>query len=451
MEKFEIIRTGKIRDVYAIFINGIRVRQKDLTVELNTNLKNDNQQKFKLTGWFDKSSYAKESLLKLKFSDLLKLNLYRLNFYRLKLLNINDFPSNKNDVSWQSPEICFGGHEYIKDLKRNFMFIETDLTASYLDLSSWNKKYSLNQYKEEFIKQFKDYSREFLAPGDFESRRHYRNFDVVILIEDLEEKVGDFFERIRRILAEIHVRTIETIEQKSIKENSIKEFDFPPDVRVVCEQYLHYFVDFLKDVGVKATANIEHDKLGRTLFKVQPENPKIALATIREALEIYLELPMSPLIDEEDISDSKILALRAEINTLKTRLDLAQIKQLETEKRANLQRELIDTQKRILWEKDNQIQTLQRYEPRHFEPSIVYESAVETDFVDAEIVEETNTEKITEISNKEIDLGLVTVKPTKIGLGVEANTPRLARLGIKKGKELFDYLDKKFNSEEDKE
>ncbi len=44
----------------------------------------------------------------------------------------------------------------------------------------------------------------------------------------------------------------------------------------------------------------------------------------------------------------------------------------------------------------------------------------------------------------------VTVKPTKIGLGVEANTPRLTRLGIKKGKELFDYLDKKFNLAEEK-
>ena len=145
-----------------------------------------------------------------------------------------------------------------------------------------------------------------------------------------------------------------------------------------------------------------------------------------------------------------VLVLRAEINTLKARLDFAQLRQLETGKRAELQRELIDAQKEILSGKNNQIQTLQKYKPQHFEPSIVYESAIETNFVDAEIVEETNPEKITETSNKEIDLGLVTVKPAKIGLGVEANTPRLTRLGIKKGKELFDYLDKKFNSEEGK-
>lgn len=88
-----------------------------------------------------------------------------------------------------------------------------------------------------------------------------------------------------------------------------------------------------------------------------------------------------------------MLSLRAEINTLKSRLDYAQIRQIETEKRANLQREPIDAHKEILREKDNRIQTLQNFEPRHFEPSIIYESAIETNYVDAEMVEETNTEK----------------------------------------------------------
>lgn len=449
MGKFEIIRTGKIRDVYAIFIDGTRVRQKDLTVELNTDSNNNSQQKFRLYGWFDETSSAKEILLKLKFSDLIELNLAKMNFYRLKLLSTSDFPSNREDVSWNGPEICFGEHKDIKNLTGNFMFIETELTDSYLDLSSWDKRYSFNQYKEEFINQAKSYSEKILFTKDLGHRSYRHDLNLIVMIEDLEERVGNFFERNKSILAKIHGKTIQVVEQKSLRENSIKEFDFPSDVRVVCEQYLHYFVDFLKDVGVKATANIGHDKLGRTLFQVQPENPKIALDSIREALEIYLELPMSPLVDEENISDSKMLSLRAEINTLKTRLDLAQIKQLETEKRAYLQSELIDAQKEIVRERDNQIQTLQRFEPRHFEPSVIYESVVETNYVDAEIVEETKTEKFTETS-KEIDLGLVTVKPAKIALGVEANTPRLTRLGIKKGKELFDYLDKKFNSEEEK-
>ncbi len=260
----------------------------------------------------------------------------------------------------------------------------------------------------------------------------------------IKEQIYNF----ARILNDANKESFKKLETKKV--NSIREFDFPMEVRTSCEQYLMYFADFLREIGVTAVTNIQHDKAGKTLFGVKPNNPKIALDAIREALEIYLELPMSPLVNEVEISDTRMLSLRAEINTLKSRLDYAQIRQIETEKRADLQRELIDAQKENLREKENKIQILQKFEPRHFEPSIIYESAIETNYIDAEIVEERNTEKLTEISNKEIDLGLVTVKPAKVGLGVEANTPRLTRLGIKKGKELFDYLDKKFSSEEEK-
>jgi hypothetical protein len=33
-------------------------------------------------------------------------------------------------------------------------------------------------------------------------------------------------------------------------------FDFPEPVKVPCQQYLLYFVQFLKDVGVEATAEL---------------------------------------------------------------------------------------------------------------------------------------------------------------------------------------------------
>ena len=453
MKEVEIRRTGKVRDVYALFIDGKRVRNKDISVDLyESTLKPSfvkDKVNFTLYGWFDSSSEAKERLFELKFSELINLKVVQIRFYRLSLLELTGLPVLKKGSAWSSPYLYFyGENKDFEDVTGNSLYIDTDLDEWNVNLWSWDKKFSFDKYNKEFNLQANLLGLNLVNSKD--SNKIHKSSFFIIDIENLEEKVGNFIERHKQYLSDIHNKTIEILEQSALKENSIKEFDFPPDVRVVCEQYLQYFVNFLQDVGVKATANIEHDKLGRTLFKVQPENPKIALATIREALEIYLELPMSPLVDEENISDSKMLILRAEINTLKTRLDLAQIKQIETEKRAYLQSELIDAQKKILKEKDNQIQTLQKFEPRNFEPSIVYESVVETNYVDAEIVEETSTEKLTETSNKEIDLGLVTVKPTKIGLGVEANTPRLTRLGIKKGKELFDYLDKKFNSEEEK-
>ncbi len=315
------------------------------------------------------------------------------------------------------------------------------------DYQRWTKPYSYSAYKNQLSEEAKQLLKEKSGNVYFSSTINRSNDTArFTLNKDLtiKEQIYNF----AKILNEANKEAFKKLETK--KANSIQEFDFPMEVRTSCEQYLMYFADFLREIGVIAVTNIEHDKAGKTLFGVKPSNPKVALDAIREALEIYLELPMSPLVNEIEISDTRMLSLRAEINTLKSRLDYAQIRQIETEKRADLQRELIDAHKEILREKDNRIQTLQNFEPRHFEPSIIYESAIETNYVDAEIVEETNTEKITETSNKEVDLGLVTVKPAKIGFGVEANTPRLTRLGIKKGKELFEYLDKKFNPEEEK-
>jgi hypothetical protein len=331
---------------------------------------------------------------------------------------------------------------------------EGDYTIPYcyfffdFDYQKWSKPYSYNVYKSRLSEQTKQLLKERSKNVLFSSTINRSNDSVRFNLDEnllINEQIYDF----AKILNEANQRTLKKLEIEN-KTNSIQQFDFPLEVRTSCEQYLMFFADFLKEVGVTAIANIQHDRAGRTLFSVKTDNPKIALDAIREALEIYLELPMSPLVEETKITDSRMLVLRAEINTLKARLDYAQMRQLEIEKRADLQRELIEAQKESLREKDNQVQYLQKYEPRHFESSIVYESVIETNYVDIEIVEEMNAEKLTETSNKEIDLGLVTVKPAKIGLGVEANTPRLTRLGIRKGKELFDYLDKKFNSVEEK-
>ena len=67
-------------------------------------------------------------------------------------------------------------------------------------------------------------------------------------------------------------------------------------MQVACEQYLLYFVQFLKDLGVDATASLTHDA-GSVLFAVTPTDGRHALERIREALDLYLNLPSSPGTD----------------------------------------------------------------------------------------------------------------------------------------------------------
>ena len=67
-------------------------------------------------------------------------------------------------------------------------------------------------------------------------------------------------------------------------------FDFPEQVRVSCEQYLIYFSEFLKNIGIDATTDLSHNA-GQVLFSVTPISKETALENIKEALFIYLQLP----------------------------------------------------------------------------------------------------------------------------------------------------------------
>jgi hypothetical protein len=126
-------------------------------------------------------------------------------------------------------------------------------------------------------------------------------------------------------------------------------FDFPEAVRVPCEQYLLYFVQFLKDVGVEASADIQH-QAGRVLFSVTPSDDEQALENIRQALMLYLSLPAqnsSGVVISAD-NDLHILQLRAQIDHLSSQLRYAAATMRAQEATIRAQEHAIDRQDRLL-------------------------------------------------------------------------------------------------------
>ncbi len=100
-------------------------------------------------------------------------------------------------------------------------------------------------------------------------------------------------------------------------------FSFPDEVRVPCEQYLLYFTEFLRDLGINTKADIKHEA-GEILFSVTPDNPNQALDKIRVALEVFLDLPKREIIivpDEE--FEIAMLKAKANIDHLNSQLSLA--------------------------------------------------------------------------------------------------------------------------------
>lgn len=102
-------------------------------------------------------------------------------------------------------------------------------------------------------------------------------------------------------------------------------FQFPPELKTACKQYLVYFAQFLLDIGIEADTEIR-EELHETLFKIIPKDKGESLERIKEALEIFLNMPGMPNMDAEIAKSGDIAAmqLQANIHHLKGQMMLMQ-------------------------------------------------------------------------------------------------------------------------------
>jgi hypothetical protein len=101
-------------------------------------------------------------------------------------------------------------------------------------------------------------------------------------------------------------------------------FEFPPGLEGPCQQYLLYFGQFLKDLGVSATTELK-EKARHVLFAVTPEEGAPALQRVKEALELYLSLPGNPNFKAaaRENNELAVQQLRANVLHFEAQLTLA--------------------------------------------------------------------------------------------------------------------------------
>ncbi len=183
-----------------------------------------------------------------------------------------------------------------------------------LNIHNWRGPHSPQEYADEIIKMFADTPEVAVYFHDFE--QYY--FNLIVLIDtpqfSLSNEVYRAINYVRRFLDEIENKLGSTVTHNSI----VKSFNFPEEVGVSCEQYLLYFVQFLRDLGVDATSELKH-KAGQVLFTITPTSEEEALDKIRTALEVYLRLPTSPV--SNDMSN-EIAVQRMESQILRFQSDL---------------------------------------------------------------------------------------------------------------------------------
>lgn len=197
----------------------------------------------------------------------------------------------------------------------------------YFDPNTWKQLWSIRQYQEEFrwviereqpsgIRWASDEARVDGAGGA-------DRISLAFSVQDTATTIEAEARRHSGILTQLHELTVMSLRSQLRQDSVVTYFNFPKEVRIPCEQYLLYFIQFLKDLGVEANAELQHEA-GQVLFTVRPVDRQEALDMIRTALETYLQLPSNPISDSPGVEyEIAVQRLAANIDHLKGQLRLA--------------------------------------------------------------------------------------------------------------------------------
>jgi len=264
---------------------------------------------------------------------------------------LTSFPDNLAFISFPSAQ-DEKGFESLEPEFAEMLFKETGEIVftfkSYINVYEWNRYYTFSDYLETLRANglarypgftmphgiYDDYGPELIE--GVQMRLPYRNTDkrAIEVVDELAE-----------ICHLIYHETILSFSGKG-KHSVDIVLDLPPDVRVACEQYLLYFVQFLRDLGVEASSELKHDA-GKVLFSVTPDDKDEALDKIRTALEVYLCLPSGKLAVVGD-DPVEIQRLSANIHHLQGQLMLAHATLQHKDAAIQLQQATIQHQQLLL-------------------------------------------------------------------------------------------------------
>lgn len=219
--------------------------------------------------------------------------------------------------------------------------------SSFNGIENWKQAFSIREYVELMEKLIN-------SDDNLDLKWVRIDEDMVLECEIFCETCEG--EMVIRSYVEEKLSTINKISDRVIKELKynvpnavISWFEFPERVRIPCEQYLIYFIQFLKDLGIAAEANIRNES-GKVLFSVIPTKESVALKQIRDALEVYLQLPskISTMNYVNVPNDPKIQQLIANTQHLNSQLMLCNATMQMQAQTIERQQILIDQHQRML-------------------------------------------------------------------------------------------------------
>jgi hypothetical protein len=253
------------------------------------------------------------------FAGLESLGSKRLGFVRLKLPNVVLGDADLTGVTISTGEEDFsemGGYPDLFGETRPLLkkvLLKFEVAPDFL---AWRNPWTATEYLAAVQTDLGDHEckveNKGILPGVHVTYERAADEPVINIVTELAPFLLRVINDARRRLA------------SSVRGDAlVSYFRFPQETSVASQQYLLYFVEFLRDLGIQATAELKEDAR-HVLFSVTPASGSQALDRIREALHVYLNLPGSneaktALAENHDVA---ALQLRFQVSSLEAQMDL---------------------------------------------------------------------------------------------------------------------------------
>lgn len=247
-------------------------------------------------------------------------------------------------VSWHRVETFNEEDEIISSEKTGELRLELD---AYPRPGEWLEHFSFLEFSTavERVNRRRENGFELsLYSTDYEE-----NLEIYKLIRAGDISLAEIFDPFEAETKLTFDDALLEMERSSSKGEILASFEFPDDLQVPCEQYLLYFSQFLKDIGISAESSLTREA-GHVLFAVNPADGNDALQRIKEALAVYLNLPEANVVFDESFASMR---LQQQVENLKHSQSIAG-------RELKLAQRVIEAQDRVIEEKNQTINQQQR-------------------------------------------------------------------------------------------
>jgi len=152
--------------------------------------------------------------------------------------------------------------------------------------AEWRLPWSFGSYTEMAIALAIINAPDIMRTGFAKSITFNSSFEPIKNLETLSSQITECTLQLQAI----HEDTVRVLLQETDSMSLRMLFTFPDEIKTSCKQYLLYFSEFLRDLGVEAKTSLT-EEVGNILFRVTPDSKEVAMDAIKKALDIYLQLP----------------------------------------------------------------------------------------------------------------------------------------------------------------